>query len=94
MQIEIKYYETLKILHTSKELLLQFFEEVRKDSYNNDKKDKLLCRILRQGGKGLLNRINKRPSSTLFMDINIDELFKEIQDFFDEEDEYIQKFSI
>ena len=88
---EIKYFETLKMIHNSKELLLQFVEEVRKDSATPDKKDKLLCRILRQGGNwSILNRINKRSSDTLFMDINIDELFKEIQDFFDEEQEYIQ----
>ena len=88
---EIKYYELLKISHCSKDLLLKFVEEVRKDSATPDKKDKLLCRILRPGGNwSILNRINKRPSKTLFMDINIEELFAEIQHFFDEEEEYIE----
>ena len=56
-----------------------------------DKKDKLLCRILKQGGSwGLLNRINKRSDETLFMDIDIKSLFLEIQDFFNDEDDYIK----
>ena len=87
---EIKYYEKLVMSCDSKELMLKYVEEVRNDSATPDKKNKLLCRILKQGGAWtILNRINKRSDKTLFMDIDIEGLFKEIQDFFDEEEDYV-----
>ena len=88
---EIKYYETLELLCNNKEKLLKYIEEVRSDSATTDKKNKLLCRILKQGGGwSLLNRINKRSDDTLFMDIDIKSLFSEIQDFFDDEEDYVK----
>jgi len=88
---EIKYYETLEMLCINKDKLLKYIEEVRSDSAKTDKKNKLLCRILKQGGGwSLLNRINKRSDDTLFMDIDIKGLFSEIQDFFDDEEDYVK----
>ena len=88
---EIKYYETLEMECKDKDKMLKYIEEVRCESAKTDKKNKLLCRILKQGGSwGLLNRINKRSDETLFMDIDIKSLFLEIQDFFNDEDDYIK----
>ena len=65
-------------------------EESRKISVTPDKNDKLLCRILKQNGSwGLLSKINKRPSKTLFMDIDLAELLNNIQTFFDSETDYV-----
>lgn len=88
---DIRYYETLTLGSNNKDILLKYIEEIRHDSSTPEKNDKLLCRILKQGGGwGLLNRINKRPDKTLFMDIDLNELFEQIHKFFNEEDDYIE----
>ena len=84
-------YETLVLSSISKDIILEYVEESRKISVTPDKNDKLLCRILKQnGGWGLLSKINKRPSKTLFMDIDLTELLNNIQTFFDSETDYVE----
>ena len=88
---DIRYYEILTLCANNKDILLKYIEEIRHDSSTPEKNDKLLCRILKQGGGwGLLNRINKRPDRTIFMDIDLNELFEQIHTFFNEEDDYIE----
>ena len=40
---------------------------------------------------GILNRLSKRSDETLFMDVDLEDLFKQIQTFFDDEEDYIQR---
>ena len=60
---DIKHFETLILSSDTKHNLLQFIEAARLSNANPDKNDKLLCRILKQGGSwGILSKISKiRP---------------------------------
>ena len=88
---DIKYFETLKVGGNTKEILLNFIEAARSSNSNPERNDKLICRILKSGGMwGILNRLSKRSDETLFMDVDLEDLFKQIQTFFDDEEDYIQ----
>ena len=88
---DIKYFETLKVGGDTKEILLTFIEAARSSNSNPERNDKLICRILKSGGMwGILNRLSKRSDETLFMDVDLEDLFKQIQTFFDDEEDYIQ----
>lgn len=88
---DIKYFETLKVGGNTKEILLKFIEAARSSNSNPERNDKLICRILKSGGMwGILNRLSKRSDETLFMDVDLEDLFKQIQTFFDDEEDYIQ----
>jgi len=88
---DIKYFETLEVGGDTKEILITFIEAARSSNSNPERNDKLICRILKSGGMwGILNRLSKRSDETLFMDVDLEELFKQIQTFFDDEEDYIQ----
>jgi len=88
---DIKHFETLTLSSTTKNILLKYIEAARVSNANPEKNDKLLCRILKQGGSwGLLSKISKRSDKTLFMDIDLNDLFTQIQTFFDDEQDYLQ----
>lgn len=88
---ELKFYEELTLSCSNKEILLIFIEDARKKNSTPNKNQKLLCRILKQGGGwSILNTIHKRDPSTLFMDIDLEEIFSNIQMFLDEEDQYLK----
>jgi len=88
---DIKHFETLILSSTTQEILLEYIEAARVSNANPDKNDKLLCRILKQGGMwGLLSKISKRSDKTLFMDIDLNDLFTEIQTFFNDEQDYLE----
>ena len=88
---DIRKYETLVLSAKTQETLLDFIEAARSSNANPEKNDKLICRILKPGGCwGILSKIAKRSNKTLFLDIDLDELFSHIQTFFDDEDDYIQ----
>ena len=88
---DIKFFETLQLGGNTKEILLTFIEAARSSNSNPERNDKLICRILKSGGMwGILNRLSKRSDKTLFMDVDLDDLFKQIQTFFDDEDDYIE----
>ena len=88
---DIRKYETLVLSSSSQELLLEFIEEARSSNANPERNDKLICRILKPGGMwGILSKIAKRSDKTLFLDIDLEELFTQIQTFFDDEEDYVQ----
>ena len=88
---DIKYYETLEIGSKEQQHILDFVEAARSSNSNPERNDKLICRILKPGGMwGILNRLSKRSDKTLFMDVDLDDIFKQIQTFFDDEEDYIQ----
>jgi mitochondrial chaperone BCS1 len=88
---DIRKYETLVLSAKTQQTLLDFVEDARSSNANPEKNDKLICRILKPGGMwGILSKIAKRSDKTLFLDIDLDELFNHIQTFFDDEDDYIQ----
>tara|TARA_Y100000813_G_C24130778_1_gene337426 strand:- start:125 stop:1231 length:1107 start_codon:yes stop_codon:yes gene_type:complete len=88
---ELKKYESLILNADTQEILLEFIEEARSSNTNPERNDKLICRILKQGGVwGILSKIAKRSDKTLFLDIELDDLFKQIQLFFDDEDDYVE----
>ena len=88
---DIKYFETLEVGGNTKEILLNFIEAARSSNSNPERNDKLICRILKSGGMwGILNKLSKRSDETLFMDVDLEDLFKQIQTFFDDEEDYIQ----
>ena len=87
---EIKKYETLVLNSTTQDILLEFIEDARSSNANPERNDKLICRILKPGGMwGILSKIAKRSDKTLFLDIDLNELFSQIQTFFDDEDDYV-----
>ena len=78
---DIRKYETLVLSSSSQELLLEFIEEARSSNANPERNDKLICRILKPGGMwGILSKIAKRSNKTLFLDIDLEELFKNAQE--------------
>lgn len=88
---ELKVYESLELGSFSQEVLLEFIEDARSSNVNPERNDKLICRILKPGGMwGVLSKIAKRSDKTLFLDIDLDDLFKQIQTFFDDEEDYVQ----
>jgi len=88
---DIKHFETLILTASNKEILLEYIEAARVSNANPDKNDKLLCRILKQGGMwGLLSKISKRSDKTLFMDIDLNDLFQQIHTFFNDEQDYLE----
>lgn len=88
---DIRKYETLVLSSSSQELLLEFIEEARSSNANPERNDKLICRILKPGGMwGILSKIAKRSNKTLFLDIDLEDLFSQIQTFFDDEEDYVQ----
>ena len=39
---------------------------------------------------GILCKLSKRSDKTLFMDVDLEEIFQNIQTFFDDEDDYVE----
>tara|TARA_B100001564_G_scaffold334761_1_gene323544 strand:+ start:1061 stop:2215 length:1155 start_codon:yes stop_codon:yes gene_type:complete len=88
---DLRCYETLQLGGLIQQNLLDFVEAARSSNANPDRNDKLICRILKQGGMwGILCKLSKRSDKTLFMDVDLEEIFQNIQTFFDDEDDYVE----
>jgi len=81
-------YEKLILGSLNKEILMEFIENARKNNKYIDKQDKILIRILKNGGWTNLNSMYKRGIDTLFLDIDVKEIVDNIKDFLKEEEEY------
>lgn len=91
MADELKCYETLQLGSLEQQNLLDFVEAARSSNANPERNDKLICRILKQGGMwGVLCKLSKRSDKTLFMDVDLEEIFQQIQTFFDDEEDYVE----
>ena len=91
MADELKCYETLQLGGLEQQNLLDFVEAARSSNANPERNDKLICRILKQGGMwGVLCKLSKRSDKTLFMDVDLEEIFQQIQTFFDDEEDYVE----
>ena len=91
MADELKCYETLQLGSLEQQNLLDFVEAARSSNANPERNDKLICRILKQGGMwGVLCKLSKRSDKTLFMDVDLEEIFQNIQTFFDDEEDYVE----
>jgi len=88
---DIKFFETLELGAVQQQHLLDFIETARSSNANPERNDKLICRILKQGGVwGLLSKIAKRSDKTLFLDVDLEDIFNNIQTFFDDEADYVE----
>jgi mitochondrial chaperone BCS1 len=88
---DLRFYEELTISCDDKNILLDFIEDARQKNASPEKNEKLLCRILKPGGVwSILSHIHKRNDKTLFMDIDLNEIFENIQTFLDEEEDYLE----
>lgn len=87
----LQFYEILLISCSSNEGLKNFIEAARASNANPERNDKLICRILKSGGAwGILSKLAKRPTDTLFMDVDLNNILKDIQTFFNDEEDYIK----
>ena len=82
-------FEELILYGNSKEYVSNFIYAARDYCIKPEKNDTILCRILRNGAWTLLNSINKRSENTLFLDFNIQDIFNDITEFFNSEQDYI-----
>jgi len=83
-------YEELFLYSNSIEHLSEFVYSAKDYNINPEKNNNIICRILRNGNWTLLNSINKRNEDTLFLDFDIKDIFNEITEFFDSEQDYIE----
>ena len=82
-------YEELKIYAIKKSILIEFMDLSRQYNITVNKNNMIICKILSGSSWTILNFINKRNPETLFLHFDIKDIFNDINDFFQSEQDYL-----